>query len=733
MEGFDEYMNAARNAHAAGDYDAARQLVAAARAAREKTESVRRVPSSFQEVGRDNAGGTVYKMPDGRYSYVSDGVSRTMDEIPSNLNLIAPEIKQEAGRAFDRAAVRQNPVAARAATALQGVPFVGEFMDEAVSAVSPQAGANMRAAQRGMAQENPGQTMALQVGGGIAGSLPMVAAAPAGLLTAGGQGLARRTLGAMGVGGLAGAIEGGVSQIGRNNEGPRLEGVAQSAALGGALGAGVGAIGEPLAQVGGLAYRKLGGGLARRLRGSQADLGLDDRASRIVADAAERDAPFAAKNIAAAGPDAVLADSGPNVQNLLDWAVNRPGGTSQVGAQVQDRANEAGRRLVSRLDDVFGEAAGPNAVQRNIMTASASARNDAYKAAYSSPIDYSSQKAARLEGLFDRVPEKAWRRANELMRTEGLKSGQIKINADTGEISSLPDVRQLDYLTRALRDMGDFGVGEGKEQGRAFMTLAKEIRTTLDDLVPAYKSARAAGQDAILNREAVNVGRDAFSARMTREDLADALDGMSKSEVGYVKSGVRSYVDDIMARTKVALTDSNMDAREAIRPIKDMLSREGKEKLTAILGEKQAEKFVKELREIYAPLAMRASVAQNSKTQIRANAEGMLREMTPSSFAEDLGEGRGLSGATANLAMRTANAGAGTRADRLTQSSEYIAQALMRPATAPRSNALATLGPTMGAVQRRQDEISSDILRYLTSLGLGAQQSPQGITQGQPR
>lgn len=723
-----EYLNAARKADAQGNEDDARRLVQAARRVMAEAERRRPTPEGFKVIGNDDNGGTVYARPDGKFQYVSPGGARIMDSIPQDLNMIAPQAREEMSRDVRSEFVGQRPIASGAAAAMQGVPFVGEWLDEAVGAVSPQAGANMRMAQEGMAQERPGLTTGLQIGTGIASAVPMLMAAPTGAMTMGAQSLGGRMLGGGLMGAALGGAEGVASQAGRNNEGPRMANTAQSGAAGAIIGGALGTAAEPVAQGLGAAYRRFAPGAARAARRGQQSLGLDETGARLVGEAAERDAPFAAENLANAGRFATVASTGPNTKRLLDWAVNRPGVGADAARQLDDMAETAGRDLVTALDDNLGAVQGPRATQRGIMEGSADARGEAYGAAYSTPIDYSADGARNLEGLLERVPARAVARAQELMRTEGVRSKQIKFDMDTETFSELPDVRTLDYLTRALRDMGDFGVGEGKEQGRAYMSLARDIRQQLDELVPAYRQARAEGRDAIANREAVDVGRQAFTQRMTFEELSDEVAGMGAAEREYLMNGARSYLDDVMARTKVALTDDNMDAREAVAPLKYLLSREGKNKVGVILGER-ADDFLTELRQIYEPLSLRANVAQNSKTQMRANAEAQLDDAVGPTFGEALAEGRGITGAASEVALPMMRAGAPTRSDRKAQVAEGIGRALLRPIGSQQEGLAAVmLRQNLLAAQQQAGLVGDAARRGVFATGLGSQ--PSRTTQG---
>lgn len=147
----------------------------------------------------------------------------------------------------------EHPVAAGALTFLQGVPFVGEYADEALAQAAPyinpanrpeEALSTLRGARSEFAKERPVTSTVLSLGGAVAGTLPALAVAPA----ATGRTLLSRGLQAAGIGAGIGGVEGAISGFGAG-ETPenRLAKAAQYGALGLGLGGLVGGAAEPLA------------------------------------------------------------------------------------------------------------------------------------------------------------------------------------------------------------------------------------------------------------------------------------------------------------------------------------------------------------------------------------------------------------------------------------------------------------------------------------------------------
>jgi hypothetical protein len=114
-----------------------------------------------------------------------------------------PAIAQAQQAAQDNAMIAQKPIGARLIKAAQGLPFVGQWLDEARSAIrGPAEGEKLRAMEDAMDRQHPGQSAALGLAGGVLGSIPAAAALPA-------------TVPAMGA---YGAAEGATSAYGKTHD-----------------------------------------------------------------------------------------------------------------------------------------------------------------------------------------------------------------------------------------------------------------------------------------------------------------------------------------------------------------------------------------------------------------------------------------------------------------------------------------------------------------------------------
>jgi hypothetical protein len=132
-------------------------------------------------------------------------------------------------------------------------------------------------------------------------------------------------------------------------------------------------------------------------------------------------------------------------------------------------------------------------MEENIRTGTAAARRNSYDSAYAQPIDYSVPEGQALEEMLPQIPPDVLRTANRIMQVRREpQSAQIILrqNPDGSvTVGRLPDVRQWDYISRAMNELaaGQEGTGALGGQtaiGSGFQNWARDIRGTLRGLVP---------------------------------------------------------------------------------------------------------------------------------------------------------------------------------------------------------------------------------------------------------
>lgn len=654
-------------------------------------------------------GGRIVRGSDGNLSFTSPGYSTSDPEQVKRI-MEGATPAETSMRSIDEATIAQAPAVARVAKTLQGVPFVGQYTDEAAGLIGGEdATQGIRALNNAMDRQNPVGAAALQLVGGVAGSIPMALAAGPALIARAPAALGSRVLAGMGVGAAAGGTEGAVSGYGRGEGDNRgmtaVEDGIKGAVFGGALGAAAPVISDVVKA----GFMRLKGRDVATIAGA---LNISEDAARVVKSAVEND-DFAAAQAAlkAAGPDAMLADAGPGAARMLDTATKASGQAARVATDaIEPRLRTVYKKLASTLDNVLGPVRGIREAAKSIAARTADDRGEAYLRAYSAPIDYGTGgKGERILAVLNRVPARilqaATAKANEMMQMTGKQHRQWAISiADDGSVrinGEMPSVMQLDYLKRALdavaqESTDNFG---RPTDGGALKNLSGELRRALGDAVPLYDRALKLGADKIAEDNALRLGQGLLTGNVNREQVAEFLASQpSKPALEAARAGLRSYIDETMARVTRTLSDPNVDARETMKIVKDLSSRDNREKVEAILGKARASALFRTLDEATSALELRTAISRNSDTFARGAMDRTVRDIVEAGPVAYLKQGK-----------------PGEAARRLTQ---------------------ILTGATKAAEQEQMQRIYADIARALTSIrGPQAEQALETVNkaiQGQP-
>lgn len=416
-----------------------------------------------------------------------------------------------------------------------------------------------------------------------------------------------------GIGAAQGAGLGGAYGAGAADDNRIVEGV-----KGGGLGAIIGA-GLPAASAAvGKGYSSL-----RNLftsKSNAAKVGMSPEAARFLSETVNADDTLSAAGRARmneAGQEQMLADAGESAKNALDTAIQKSGGAGKVAREAVDaRVSREGVAIRKALDETLGVPEGVEASQIRIRQSTAAGREKAYKEAYEQPIDYASDVGRTIELLIDRVDGSVIKEANKIMRADGHRSKQILAKMlPNGKVTyeRLPDVRQIDYITRALNDISAASAAK-PHASLAYQNLSSALRGATKEAVHEYGSALAKGADNIERVQAVKFGSELMRASTTREQVAMAVTNMSGAEKTAALQGLRSNVDDVLARVQRTATDGKVDAREALSTLKQFSSRANRQKVTILVGKENANKLFSELDRAAKSFELKASVADNTKT-----------------------------------------------------------------------------------------------------------------------
>lgn len=637
MNTYEDFMEMARRAHADGNTEAAARFVARAKALKSSGGDV---------VATTSDGGKITRLPDGKLAFSSPGYS-TNDQDAIKRIMEGDTVKEVVQSSTDRMTIAQNPVAARVNEFNRGAPFVGSYLDEAVGLLAPEAGQAMRQTSEAMQRERPVETGLLNMAGSVAYTAPLAVAGGPTVMRAAPRSTTGRVMAGAGAGTVAGGTEGTIYGYGEGTGSERL----QNAGEFGAIGAGMGGLAGMVLPFGADMVQNL----IQRYKRTDVDqiasqFGISRNAAKVLKQAFENNDQTAVQRILRAGDEATLADAGRSGAALLDAAA-ATGGTplNIVDNAVSQRSARTNASFVQALDDVLGEVRGPRAAAREIAEQTAPARTAAYRAAENTPIDYSTGAPGErilsiLNGIEPRTLQSAIDEANAQLRWQASKGEPVarQILASIGEDGSvrfgeLPNVRQLDELKKALQTLDqnardNFG---RTTNGGLFGEQARAVRDATVEATGGpsgtYANALSVGQGKIQMDRGLELGLNMLrnTNQTTREMVGEALAGMPQDARMMVKTGLRSYIDDLMGRVGIIASDPDgQEARQTMAALRELTSDNARDKLRVLLGPDEFNRLMPEIDKAVSTQGMRASVATNSKTAVRSAIQGSVDDVT---------------------------------------------------------------------------------------------------------
>ena len=617
-----------------------------------------------------NIGGTRVKV-DGSFLRLSpEDQQKTVDEIAGKIGIKGGS--EAAGGGAGNASGGLGTATAASGGIINGLPVVGPYIksgaEHAAALIRSWAhqtpyDAELRAVQGYDTASQAAHPIARTAGnlaGAVAGTAPLVLAAPA-AFGAGGGGLIARSLasGATGtaLGGADAAVRSG-GDVRSTIEGAGIGGVTGGVApgVGRLVGKGVSAIADAFAR-----------------RGAAASAGLTPRAFSQFTRAARDDALTSATmgdRLSALGPDAMPMDLGPNLQRQAGAIAARPGpGQQIIRSAITDRAAGAGDRVSQALDTAIGQPVNTLDLADQIIARRATAARPLYEAAYAKPVPFTRS----LEDLLTRPSAaKAQRQAQRLAADEGIPSKAWFANvADDGSVTikNVPDVRQLDLTKRALDDMISSAqrAGNGNE-ARVLTDLKSKLVAQVDAAVPEYAAARQAysGPSGVI--DALVEGRKVFSNGFTPDQMRSEFAKMGDAEREAYLQGARAQIADIMGT-----------ARNDAASVRSLFQRGyNREKLALLIGNDRADQLLNALESETRFGETARVVAGNSETAARQAAGREIGgEAGPAFGVREGYMSGGLLGGARSAGIRTAERILeGLRGSRINASNETLARGL---------------------------------------------------------
>lgn len=612
---------------------------AALSVAKEKWQSLPRVIAKTGDKGRVlESNGTRY--------FVSPGFSTSDPDRISQI-LQGADAGELSRKSFDEQAIAAAPLAARATKFVEGVPFAGTFVDEALGSVlGEDAKAGIRAQSAAMERQRPGQSMALNLGGAATSTLATLGALPAralNLLPAAAQGM--RTIPGLltgaGLGGATAAIEGAVAGAGRGTDTEsRLQEAQKGAQFGAAAGTTLG-LAAPLLAKG--ADNVIS--LFRRsdIRAISRDLGISENAAKVIKQTfdAGGDIQTAQQNLARAGEQAMLADAGQAAQVLLDASVasGSPGAQLARGA-IDERAASTAASLDNVLDASLGKPpVGPQTALADIAARTAPERASAFDKAFATPIDYASDKGKAVIDALRRVSPKVLNEAIEEANEEMIANGQVanviaaRLNPNTGAVDfdGFPNVQQLHQIKVALGGLAEEAKGElGKvtQRSRRFSNLASGLRKAIGEAAPEYNAAVKMGGDKIAEQQAFELGAGLLKRATEVEDVLMTLgEAPSISQIAAAKAGLRGSLNKALGDVRALASDPNIEARQLNEAFKALNSPNSRAKVRQLMGA-EADAIFAQLDEAQQSLLVRSATARGAQTAVRGATQEAVEQVT---------------------------------------------------------------------------------------------------------
>lgn len=424
--------------------------------------------------------------------------------------------------------------------------------------------------------ENPITDKGAQIAGAVAGTLPLVAAAP-GLMGASGSLLTRTAASGLSSSALSGA-----------DTAVRTDGDLEKTADAMKWGLGLG-LAAPAA---GMAIGKAVEPIGRWVR-------PPSRAQSAIARAASADGvDDIATKLADLGDNAMVMDLGPNLQRQAGALASLPGEAQQtIRSAVSQRQAQAGSRIASSLDEAIGQNVDTIALADDIIAKRSAASAPLYEAAYGKTVPFTKE----LETLLKRPSmDRALKKAQELAADEGIAW------------KPTPDVRQLDLTKRALDDVISAAKRAGSNNEARILQQQKDMLVgMIDDAVPEYAAARKAfsGPSSVL--DALEEGQSVFKRSMTPNQLRTSLLKMDEGQKEAFMQGGRAAVADVMGTARNdALAARNLFSQGY-----------NKEKLELLVGAEEAKRMLSALDAETAFARTRDVVTGNSESAARLAAQ----------------------------------------------------------------------------------------------------------------
>jgi len=423
--------------------------------------------------------------------------------------------------------------------------------------------------------ENPFSSGALEFGGGMAPAVAM-------MLTPGGQPaavtqtaratagpLARIANSPMARSIFAGGTTGAVAGAGTATEDDRGSGAGTGALMGTALGAAI----PVTMRTGKSGYNWL------KERLMPTPQGIQDRASAKMLDALKQaqltpqQIEAVMKKDASMRVPSTVANVDPAMVDLAEAVAQRVGsGRQKVAKTLNEQKQGIRERTYEQVKTGLKPGdyyADEDRMVKELRDFAGTAYDDAYNVgSVNDPKIMTILEQPEVKSVYDLARQIASGEAN-LAKVRGQDPSKFKLEplyiADAEgniKVASIPDVRTLDYMKRAMDAMVKSGFSSPdatvKTQANTLKQMRNELRDRLKTVVPEYDTAltKYAGDMEVI--DAMRTGMEKFRG-MDHEEVAKLVKGMSPSEKEAFRTGVaRDIYGQIMGPSSVRNSAQNL-------------------------------------------------------------------------------------------------------------------------------------------------------------------------------
>lgn len=320
----------------------------------------------------------------------------------------------------------------------------------------------------------------------------------------------------------------------------------------------------------------------------------------------------------------------PDIQAYVEQAAQRPGRSMNQAVDFLENRNMAQpTRLVAAVEKYMG----PVNYVDDVLRFNAEMGSDAIGAGYREAFDAVNNVGSEVNKTLNaisrhRLGPDIWKKATGLASDDGYAFEPRVVGNTVRNLNT----REVDYVKKAIDDIVNpiYGNAEknlDKSAVRSLTRLKNKMLAEVDYVNPAYEAARARFAEPASSLAALQEGRSFLRA----DDWIDAVETIKSASKGEKQAFLSGVSRDIIETLKAQGGD-NMIANAA-NPAKNFVNNPKiRERLTALVGEKNVTKLLKDIATQGDMQDLGGKVLYNSATARRMASAEKVNENSRSAF-----------------------------------------------------------------------------------------------------